>query len=87
MILRELKYLFRFKEYNPIYSGFGNKSTDAYSYSVIRINQKRIFIINTKSIIFLLNSNQNFTYSLINDNIDLYFPLFDPFSYYDEVDE
>ena len=86
-VLRELKYLFRFRDYNPIFAGFGNKSTDAYSYKIVRINQKRIFIINTKSIIFLLNSDKMYTYSLLNKNIDIIFPFFDPFTFYKETEQ
>lgn len=85
-VLRELKYLFRFRNYNPIYCGFGNKSTDAYSYKIVRVIQKRIFIINSKSIIFLINSDKKYTYSLINKNIDNIFPLFDAFTFYNELE-
>ena len=44
-ILRRIKRVFSDTLQNPIYAGFGNKSTDALAYSVVGINPERIFTI------------------------------------------
>ncbi|KAI1719860.1 LNS2 (Lipin/Ned1/Smp2) domain-containing protein [Ditylenchus destructor] len=47
--LEELKDLFSSRQ--PFYSGFGNKATDAKSYSKVSIPDERIFIINWPGVI------------------------------------
>jgi len=44
-ILRKIKKVFSDSLHNPIFAGFGNKETDAIAYSVIGIDQDRIFTI------------------------------------------
>jgi phosphatidate phosphatase PAH1 len=38
--------------FNPIYSGFGNKETDARAYSVVGIDKERIFTIQSDGKIY-----------------------------------
>ena len=44
-VWRRIKKVFSDTIHNPIYAGFGNKSTDAMAYSVIGIENHRIFTI------------------------------------------
>ncbi len=44
-VLRRIKKVFSGTVHNPIYAGFGNKSTDAIAYSVIGVERDRIFTI------------------------------------------
>jgi phosphatidate phosphatase LPIN len=44
-VLWKIKKVFSDTIHNPIYAGFGNKSTDAMAYSVIGIENHRIFTI------------------------------------------
>lgn len=44
-VLWRIKKVFSDTIHNPIFAGFGNKSTDAVAYSVIGVEIDRIFII------------------------------------------
>lgn len=44
-VLRRIKKVFSDTIHNPIYAGFGNRTTDALAYSVIGIENHRIFTI------------------------------------------
>ena len=75
-VIKEIKSLFQFQNYNPIYAGFGNKSTDALAYVIANVNEKRIFITNEKGEIFLINDKQKLSYARMAKVSDIYFPLF-----------
>lgn len=45
--LQEIRALFP-PEWNPFYSGFGNRDTDEISYRAVKVPAARIFIINPK---------------------------------------
>lgn len=76
-VLRDLKKIFGDKLYNPLYSGFGNKDTDAIAYMVTGVPKNRIFTINPEGEIFVLQSIDILSYTHLNKNIDEVFPLFD----------
>ena len=73
-ILNEIKDLFKFKNYNPIYAGFGNKVSDVLAYIISGINKNWIFTINSASIIYLINKKKKLNFHSLNIKIDVYFP-------------
>ncbi len=83
--LKNVLRLFTFKKYNPIYAGFGNKSTDAFSYLTLGIHPDRIFTINPASVIHMLRQTKKQTLQGILKELDAYFPRFNE-SVYQEDD-
>ena len=72
--MRTLKHLFSDTSYNPIYAGFGNKESDAISYSAAGVKVDYIFTITPDSQIYLIKSHEIYTYSKLNLLIEEYFP-------------
>eukprot|EP00189_Rhodosorus_marinus_P013941 CAMPEP_0184746660 /NCGR_PEP_ID=MMETSP0315-20130426/9176_1 /TAXON_ID=101924 /ORGANISM="Rhodosorus marinus, Strain UTEX LB 2760" /LENGTH=747 /DNA_ID=CAMNT_0027219337 /DNA_START=317 /DNA_END=2560 /DNA_ORIENTATION=- len=54
--LREIRLLFP-PDFNPFYAGFGNRSTDIISYGAVGIPPQRIFTINPKGELNVMNAN------------------------------
>uniref|UniRef100_A0A7S3ABA7 phosphatidate phosphatase n=4 Tax=Rhodosorus marinus TaxID=101924 RepID=A0A7S3ABA7_9RHOD len=55
-VLREIRLLFP-PDFNPFYAGFGNRSTDIISYGAVGIPPQRIFTINPKGELNVMNAN------------------------------
>lgn len=72
--LRTIKNVFQDGQYNPLYSGFGNKETDAISYSAAGININYIFTITPDSSIYLIKSKEVYSYQKLNQFLEEYFP-------------
>lgn len=60
-----------------MYSGFGNRITDAISYRCIGVDIERIYIINELGEIVQLNKRNRLSYKSIFYNIQSYFPKYD----------
>ena len=82
-VIKQLWGLFSFQNYNPIYAGFGNKSTDALAYVTCGIPVSRIYTINTSSIIYKIDDNHKTTYEIMSRNIEHYFSDFNKDVFYD----
>jgi phosphatidate phosphatase LPIN len=76
-VLRDIRKIFGDQTHNPVYSGFGNKDTDAIAYMVSGIPKNRIFTINPDGEIFVLKSVDILSYTHLNKNIDEVYPVFD----------
>lgn len=76
-VLRDLKSLFGYNIYNPLYSGFGNKDSDAISYRVVNIPKKFIFTVTPAGDIYMIKSKKTYSYIRLNEMIDNMFPKFD----------
>jgi hypothetical protein len=61
-------------EFNPFYSGFGNRDTDAVSYRAVGISLTRIFIVNHDGEIHHFNSTYRKSYPLLTELVDDIFP-------------
>lgn len=77
-VLRGLYKVFSDGSRNPFYAGFGNKETDAIAYSTASIETKRIFTINDKSEIKVLQNGSTVNFTDLNQTINDTFPEFDP---------
>ncbi|KAJ8907883.1 hypothetical protein NDN08_007986 [Rhodosorus marinus] len=55
-VLREIRLLFP-PDFNPFYAGFGNRSSDIISYGAVGIPPQRIFTINPKGELNVMNAN------------------------------
>ena len=84
-VLRSLYKVFGGGEINPLFAGFGNKETDAISYTTVSIETKRIFTINEKSEIKVLKSGSTVKFTDLNRTIDEAFPVFDPHETFEEL--
>lgn len=76
-VLRTIKEVFQNSEYNPLFAGFGNKDTDAISYSQVGIPNDQIYTITPTGEIFQIKFNYKYSYERLNEMIDEYFPEFD----------
>lgn len=76
--LRGLYKVFSDGSGNPFYAGFGNKETDAMAYTTVSIETKRIFTINDKSEIKVLQNGSTVNFTNLNQTINNTFPEFDP---------
>lgn len=63
--------------YIPLYSGFGNKETDAKAYIEVGVPRRRIFTINTDGQIFVLKTGEVCSYIHLHENVNDVFPEFD----------
>jgi len=83
--LRDIQLLFQppsFKKeeeelaYNPLYAGFGNRSTDVTAYLNVGIAQQRIFVINPMGTLSIepLSDHYRGSYTQLSDLTDLIFP-------------
>ena len=61
-------------EFNPFFSGFGNRDTDAVSYRAVGISLTRIFIVNHDGEIHHFNSTYKKSYPLLTELVDDIFP-------------
>ena len=77
-VLRDLKSLFGYGIFNPIYAGFGNKDSDAISYRVVNVPKKFIFTVTPAGDIYMIKSKKTYSYLKLNEMIDEMFPEFDP---------
>ena len=82
--LKEIKDIFSFGDYNPLYAGFGNKFSDSLAYSAVGINKDRNYIINPDGKMFTFNSQSNYTYSELNDLIHEFYPEYDEEKFLDD---
>jgi phosphatidate phosphatase LPIN len=71
--LKNIRNLFP-DEFNPFYTGFGNRDTDAVSYRAVGISLNRIFIVNHDGEIHHYNSTYKKSYPLLNELVDDMFP-------------
>ncbi len=76
-VLRRIKKVFSDNIHNPIFAGFGNKSTDAVAYSTIGVDIDRIFTIQSDGQIYLAASSHTISYRHLLENIDVFFPEVD----------
>ncbi|KAJ1547092.1 hypothetical protein HK405_006624, partial [Cladochytrium tenue] len=76
--LRDIKKLFG-PGVKPFYAGFGNRITDARSYSSVEVPPARIFTIDpTGQVRLELIASYKSTYVKLNDMVDQIFPPFPP---------
>eukprot|EP00004_Rigifila_ramosa_P002803 TRINITY_DN12872_c0_g1_i1.p1 TRINITY_DN12872_c0_g1~~TRINITY_DN12872_c0_g1_i1.p1 ORF type:complete len:782 (-),score=143.09 TRINITY_DN12872_c0_g1_i1:16-2361(-) len=59
---------------SPFYAGFGNRQTDAESYSTVGIPAARIFIVNPQSQVRLASGEFTTTYASLDDLANAVFP-------------
>ncbi|KAJ1501053.1 hypothetical protein HMI55_001671 [Coelomomyces lativittatus] len=72
--LRDIRSLFH-TEINPFHAGFGNRSTDAFSYRAVGVPANRIFHINANGEVRReLLEGYRATYFQLNDLVDQIFP-------------
>ena len=71
--LKNIRNLFP-DEFNPFYTGFGNRDTDAVSYRAVGISLNRIFIVNHDGEIHHFNSTYKKSYPLLSELVDDMFP-------------
>ena len=71
--LKNIRNLFP-DEFNPFYTGFGNRDTDAVSYRAVGISLSRIFIVNHDGEIHHFNSTYKKSYPLLHELVDDMFP-------------
>jgi phosphatidate phosphatase PAH1 len=77
-VLRGLYKVFSDGSGNPFYAAFGNKETDAMAYTTVSIETKRIFTINDKSEIKVLQNGSTVNFTNLNTTINDTFPEFNP---------
>jgi len=58
----------------PLFSGFGNRDTDAIAYRAVGINFEKIFIINPQGDVFQMNSGYTWNYKKLNEMANEVFP-------------
>ncbi len=71
--LKNIRSLFP-DEFNPFYTGFGNRDTDAVSYRAVGVSLNRIFIVNHDGEIHHYNSTYKKSYPLLSELVDDMFP-------------
>jgi len=70
--LQSIKALFP-DTVQPLYAGFGNRDTDALSYSTLNVLNERIFIINPEGEVHRISGGET-SYALLDQNVDTIFP-------------
>lgn len=60
-------------ENNPFYAGFGNRLNDANTYKMIKIDYRKIFIVNSNGEMNEIDERK-LSYSILLNNIGDYFP-------------
>lgn len=69
-VLKSLQRVFSDGDYNPLYSGFGNKDSDAISYTACGVSPNYVFTITPEGLIYLINSSAVYSYPKLNELID-----------------
>ena len=72
-VLRKLKKLFH-ENYNPFYSGFGNRETDVGAYQAVGIPDDMIFTVNPKGKIRNELSDEETSYGTLTSKAKQFFP-------------
>lgn len=76
--LEDIRLLFP-KDENPFYAAFGNRDTDYRAYDHVGIDDRRIFLVNSKGKISQYQqSSINTTYSDMKELVDYIFPPINP---------
>ena len=86
-MISKIKKLFKTKVGNPIYSGFGNKDTDAISYLSAGVRKELIFTISDNGTVYKINDSKTTSMKNIINNNHLIFPIFNEYEFYNANDQ